>query len=224
MANAAHQLRTPLAGLKTQAELALRQTSLPESQKALKEMHSSIERSSRLVTQLLAMARAEPKAVASSQFQVLNLVDIARNVTSEFVNESLKKEIDLGFDCEQMAAVINGDYQSIRDLIANLVENALCYTPAGGVVTVRVRDESQIKLIVEDTGCGIPVEERQRVFERFYRLGGNNVTGSGLGLAIVKEVAENHGAQISLDSGPSNIGLIVTICFPKADDQEAKKL
>jgi two-component system, OmpR family, sensor histidine kinase TctE len=216
VANAAHQLRTPLAGLKMQAELALRQDHEEDSQHALKQIQTSVQRASHLAKQLLSLARSEPGASESLTYERVDLNQLARKATREFVTDALQKKIDLGFEGslggEQ--ALIKGDLTSLHELVCNLVDNAIRYTHEGGDVTVRVTQNGSVNLIVEDNGPGIPVEERQRVFERFYRILGNEADGSGLGLSIVDEIAQAHAADIFITEGTDHKGTSVKVSFP----------
>jgi two-component system, OmpR family, sensor histidine kinase TctE len=213
LADAAHQLKTPLAGLRTQAELAQRQIDAGQHDpQALKRPLQQIARSSQnaahMVNQLLAMARAENQQHASQQ-QVIDLSVLAMETVRDFVPRALEKRIDLGFESPDPVAesrhrqgpLVLGHPLLLRELIRNLVDNALQYTPAGGTVTVRVLDDpfgQVVVLQVEDSGPGIPVAEREQVFQPFYRSLGTNVDGSGLGLAIVREIAQQHGAEVTL--------------------------
>ncbi len=206
LADAAHQLKTPLAGLRTQAELAQRQIDAGQHDpQALKKTLQQISRSSQsaahMVNQLLAMARAEDQERASQQKPV-NLARLATETVRDFVPRALERRIDLGFEGPDAAAWVTGHALLLRELIRNLVDNALLYTPVGGTVTVRVeRDEAQraVLLQVEDSGPGIALAEREQVFQPFYRSLGTEVDGSGLGLAIVREIARQHGAEIALE-------------------------
>lgn len=209
LADAAHQLKTPLAGLRMQAELAQREIDAGEQDpKALKRSlqhiaHAS-QRAAHMVNQLLAMARAEDKESAR-QTQEVNLPRLARETVRDFVPKSLDKRIDLGYEGPDEKQPLHGHFFGqpllIRELIRNLVDNALQYTPAGGSVTVRVMDDpfgQVVVLQVEDTGPGIAESERELVFRPFYRSLGTDVDGSGLGLAIVQEIVERHHAEISI--------------------------
>ncbi len=214
LADAAHQLKTPLAGLRTQAELAGREIEAGQHDPAaLRESLRQIARSSQsaahMVNQLLAMARAEHEEPAVRQGAV-NLALLAREAVRDFVPRALERQIDLGFEGppgSEGAATppgprILGSALLLRELVRNLVDNALLYTPRGGAVTVRVIDDpfGQVAVLqVEDSGPGIPPGEREQVFRPFYRSLGTGVDGSGLGLAIVREIATRHGAEITLD-------------------------
>lgn len=215
VADAAHQLRTPFAGLKTQAELALRELDPERLQHALKQILASAERCNHLVNQLLSLARNEPGGHAYSSFDTFDLNPLAQQTAMEWVPEALKKSIDLGFEGMDKVAPVWGDKAGLREMLANLIDNAIRYTPAGGAVTVRVDyEKGGTVLRVEDNGPGIPEEHRERVFERFYRILGSGQTGSGLGLAIVREVANLHGARTSLAAGANNQGTLITVNFP----------
>ncbi|HEY2925831.1 sensor histidine kinase [Piscinibacter sp.] len=208
LADAAHQLKTPLAGLRTQAELAQREidtgASDPQAVKrSLQQIALSSQRAAHMVNQLLAMARAEDKEHASHQ-QNVNLARLATETVRDFVPRAMEKRIDLGYEGPESTAVttVRGHALLLRELIRNLVDNALQYTPAGGTVTVRVVHDpfgQVVVLQVEDSGPGIPAAEREQVFQPFYRVLGTQVDGSGLGLAIVREIAQQHGAEIALE-------------------------
>ncbi|NVM78045.1 two-component system sensor histidine kinase TctE [Duganella sp. SG902] len=204
IADAAHQMRTPLAGMRMQSELALRQTDKQEIHRSLEQLAKSSEAATRLVNQLLALARAENQQPSGSAMQPLDLGELARNVVQDWVQASFSHRIDLGFEAPREPLTITGNPTMLRELLSNLIDNALRYTPAGGSVTVRVRcDELEhAYLEVEDTGPGIAPAERERVFERFYRILGNTAEGSGLGLAIVREIAQQHGAEVDIYSNP----------------------
>jgi len=217
VADAAHQLRTPVAGIKTQTELALRQAPSADAQATLKQLYSATEQATRLVNQLLALARAEPGTERGRHAERLDLVALARDTTSEWVPRALGKNIDLGFDSPLAAASIEGDAFLLRELLNNLLDNAVRYTPADGHVTVRVEPHSQgYALKVEDNGPGVPEEDRERVFERFYRVLGTGSEGCGLGLAIVREIALSHQGEATLSSGTGGTGTLVSITLPRA--------
>jgi two-component system, OmpR family, sensor histidine kinase TctE len=208
LADAAHQLKTPLAGLRTQAELAQREIeagSDPHSVKrSLQQIALSSQRAAHMVNQLLSMARAEDKELALRP-QAFNLVRLATETVQDFVPRAMDKRIDLGYegpDSDVTVPKLMGQPLLVRELIRNLVDNALQYTPDGGTVTVRITPDpfgQVLVLEVEDSGPGISVEERELVFQPFYRALGTNVDGSGLGLAIVREIADQHGASLSVE-------------------------
>lgn len=210
IANAAHQLRTPLAGLKTHSELALRQPSSIELRSLLEMIANETERSSHLANQLLTLARAEPESMLNRSHNPINLREIATRAVQDWVPRSMTHNIDMGFELED--AWTYGDPLLLRELLANLMDNALSYTQSGGTVTVRTF-ESELGAIleVEDNGAGIPADQRDRVFERFYRLKGTPGNGCGLGLAIVQEITERHGGRVSICSPVSGQGTLVTV-------------
>ncbi|OGA53171.1 MAG: hypothetical protein A3F74_12095 [Betaproteobacteria bacterium RIFCSPLOWO2_12_FULL_62_58] len=216
IADAAHQLRTPLAGIKTQAELALRQSQPGEAQATLRQLQTATEQSTRLVNQLLSLARAEPGAKREHATGPLDIARLARDATTEWVPRALERNIDLGFDGPETGVTVEGEGFLLREMLNNLLDNAIRYTQPGGQVTVRVApDAHRVVLSVEDTGPGVHPSERERVFERFYRVLGTGADGCGLGLAIVREIAQSHGADVSLSPGAHG-GSLVTVAFPNA--------
>jgi two-component system sensor histidine kinase TctE len=215
IADAAHQLRTPVAALKMQAELATRQVRDGEAAATLQHLQTAADHAARLVGQLLTLARAEPGSHRSVMRQPVALMALARDVSGEWVPRALALQIDLGFDDTSAPAEISADPFLIQEMLNNLIDNAIRYTPAGGRVTVRVRQQNdQVMLEVEDDGPGIPVEEREKVFERFYRMPGGAPEGCGLGLAIVREIAQGHQATVVVQAGAGGRGTCVTITFP----------
>ena len=215
IADAAHQLRTPIAGLKTQTELALRQTPTGEAHATLEQLRSATQQATRLVNQLLSLARAEPGGGRSHALEPMDLVGVARETTAEWVPRALERNVDLGFDTHLQKACVNGDAILLREMLNNLLDNAICYTQSGGQVTVRVQSQGkQVRLVVEDNGPGIPEAEQSRVFERFYRVLGTGVEGCGLGLAIVREIAQSHGGEARLLRGPDGHGTVVEVTLP----------
>jgi two-component system sensor histidine kinase TctE len=203
IADAAHQMKTPLAGMRMQSELALRQLDPDEIHRSLEQLAKSSESATRLVNQLLALARAENQPHAGLAFEQLDLGQLARATVQDWVPASFAHRIDLGLEAHDEQVAVAGNALMLRELLSNLIDNALRYTPAGGSVTVRVRrDGGQALLEVEDTGPGIAPAERPRVFERFYRILGSSAPGSGLGLAIVREIAQQHGADIDVFNNP----------------------
>jgi two-component system, OmpR family, sensor histidine kinase TctE len=219
VANAAHQLRTPVAGLKTQTELALRQTDPADIKHALTLIRTSADRATRLTNQLLTLARTGPEVQDPRTRSMLDLSDVAKAVMGELVPQAVERNIDIGFEGTTEPTVMLGDRWSLHELCSNLVENAIRYTQDGGRVTVRVSAQGDRERIfeVEDNGPGIPEPERSRVFERFYRVPddgpGTKSSGSGLGLAIVREIANSHGATVKIMSARAAEGTIVQVRF-----------
>jgi two-component system sensor histidine kinase TctE len=209
LANAAHQLRTPLAGLQAHAELALAQAGSPRPE--LEQVHGATVRTARLANQLLALARAEPGSAGTPA--PVNLRAVVEGAADEWVHRALARDIDLGFELSD--AQISGDALLLREAFVNLVHNALEYTPSGGRVTARtgVRN-GHAYLEVEDDGPGIPAAEREQVLERFYRVPGTAGQGSGLGLAIVREIALAHRAEVEIGAGEAGRGCKVELRFP----------
>jgi two-component system sensor histidine kinase TctE len=218
IANAAHQLRTPLAGLKTHAELARREPSTSELKSLLDMIAGETQRTSHLVNQLLTLARAEPGEAPSGQ--PVNLHEIIGRDVRDWVQRAVGKNVDLGFELEDAWTV--GEPLLLRELAANLLDNALAYTQAGGSVTVRtgVRNGEAL-LEVEDNGPGIPEAEREKVFERFYRMPATGGEGCGLGLSIVSEIAGRHNARIDLGVPAGGRGTLIRAAFPKLAAQAA---
>jgi two-component system sensor histidine kinase TctE len=214
VADAAHQLRTPFAGLRAQAELARREEASAPVKEALERICAGTQRCSRLVTQLLTLARNEPESRLQSPLVMLDLARIAQDAASHWAPEALGRGIDLGFEEEGRQLPVKGDEAGLRDLIDNLIDNAIHYTPAGGHVTVRVGYDQCAWLQVEDDGPGIPPEQRVQVFERFHRIPGSGQSGSGLGLAIVHEVVVRHGAELALSDASGGHGALFTVRFP----------
>ena len=267
IANAAHQLRTPLAGIQMQAELALLLATpppagveprgvesrgpahhspaqhgpdqrSPELRRSLEQMTLATRRLVRMVNQLLALTRAEEHAGAHSAAPLLplDLVDLVRERVRDWVPAAQARQIDLGFEADGSAPVrIAGNAPLLAELVNNLADNAIRYTPPGGMITVRVqrqakagltvdqaarvRTEARAVLEVEDSGIGIAPDERELVFERFYRVlgagpAGEHVEGSGLGLAIVREIAQQHAATVRVRAGAQGRGTVFAVEFP----------
>lgn len=216
IADAAHQLKTPVSGLKAQIELALREEDPQRLRHSLAQVHVGVERLSRLVRQLLALARNEPEAAASLAMAPTDLTDLALQVSMEWVPQALRRQIDLGFDGPGRPVIIHADADRLRELLNNLVDNAVRYSRESGKVTValEVAVSGEACLSVHDDGPHIPPEERERVFQRFHRVLGTQADGSGLGLAIVSEIASLHGARITLDEDDDGIGNTFRVWFP----------
>ena len=212
LANAAHQLRTPLAGLQAHAELALAQPVPEEARAEMEQVRSATARTARLANQLLVLARAEPGGHVEAPAPV-ELKPLVEELADEWVHRALERDLDLGFELEP--AKVQGHVLLLGEALNNLVHNAVEYIPKGGRITVRtgVREEQPF-LEVEDDGPGIRPSERARVAERFYRVPGTGGTGSGLGLAIVREIAAAHGAVMEIGEGAGGKGCRVGIKFP----------
>jgi two-component system sensor histidine kinase TctE len=221
IADAAHQMKTPLAGMRMQSELAMRQSDSEEIRHSLEQLSKSSESATRMINQLLALARAETQATETMPFEKIELTELSRHVVQEWVQAAMTRRIDLGFEAENFELPISGNPTMLREMLNNLIDNSLRYTPALGSVTVRVSANKSQRLAileVEDTGPGIPISERAHVFERFYRILGTDVEGSGLGLAIVREIAIRHGVDIELLSNPHSKdprypGSLFRMCF-----------
>jgi two-component system sensor histidine kinase TctE len=211
LANAAHQLRTPLAGLRAHTELALAQPMPDACRGHLEQVHQATIRTARLANQLLALARAEPGGGERPSDEI-NLKAVVEGEADAWVHQALARDVDLGFELE--AAPVRGDMFLLREAMSNLVHNAIEYSQRGGRVTVRTgRNGRHTFVEVEDDGPGIPPQERERVLERFYRVPGTPGTGSGLGLAIVREIAAGHQGTISVNDNGSR-GCRVALEFP----------
>ncbi|MGD0281575.1 MAG: sensor histidine kinase N-terminal domain-containing protein [Dissulfurispiraceae bacterium] len=213
VSNAAHQLRTPVAGLITRIDLALRQTDRESLLHSLQQLRMSAERIARLVSQMLDLAKVGHEANRMPELKPLNLTETVQEVTKAWFSIALGKKIDIGYEGPNEEIMINGDKFLIKILLDNLLDNALRYSPPGSSVTTKLEKNGSIILSVEDNGPGIPVEERDSVFQRFYRILGNNVEGSGLGLSIVKEIADMHKATAAIDDPGKHGGTVVKLIF-----------
>jgi two-component system sensor histidine kinase QseC len=212
-ADAAHELRTPLAALKTQAQVAQGAAEATERGRALDHVIAGCDRAAHLVEQLLTLARLDPERVGERHAQV-ELRDLAAQVVAELAPLALAKGIDIAL-AEGPSETVAGDPLMLAVLLRNLVDNAIRYIPAGGEVSVAIeRDGRDVHLIVNDDGPGIAPDERARVGQRFYRILGSGETGSGLGLSIVKRIAELHNAAVAVGEGRGGRGLRVSVSFP----------
>ena len=212
LANVAHQLRTPLAGLRTQLEWLGARHAEPETAHSVKLMLSATERMIRQTNQLLALARAEPNQFEKARLEAVALNELVEDAIQSFVDQATVKGIDIGFDLRPVE--ISGDRFLLRDLIDNLIDNAIRYTPAGGTVTVACgAGQGGGELTVEDSGPGIPAAKREQVFSRYVRLD-DKTHGSGLGLAIVRDIAVVHGASLSIGDATGGQGALFTVRFP----------
>lgn len=227
IADAAHQMKTPLAGLRTQAELALRQDVSDEVHRCLEQIAASSENAARMVNQLLALARAE-SGLPARGMDAMALAPLVRDVVRDWFPAASARQIDLGLEAPDAGVEVIGNAVMLRELLTNLIDNAIRYTPEGGSVTVRLREQRDARhadaarravIEVEDTGLGIPPAERARVVERFYRILGREAEGSGLGLAIVAEIAAMHQGSLEILDPPDSVparhpGVIVRVFLP----------
>lgn len=219
VADAAHQLKTPLAGLRTQAELAMRSEPASNTQASLEQIIAGTTRATRLVNQLLLMANAEnPNTM---EMPPTDLTHLAKEHLQKWVHIAMSKGIDLGFEGPDQPIYIKGQSLLLGEALNNLIDNAIRYTPGPGHITVSLHEESGwVVLAVEDSGPGIAPEERERVFDRFYRVLGSGVDGSGLGLAIVREIAQRHQARVVVtdtqlrQTMPEATGARIELHFP----------
>ncbi len=212
IADAAHELRSPLTAVKLQAQIASRAGSDSERAAALAQLSGGVDRAAHLIEQLLHMARLEP-AARQMTFAPVALDALIKQVVASFSTQAEARHIDLGVGA-CAALNLTGQADSLRMLLGNLVDNALLYTPDGGRVDVELSsDDGNAVIRVNDSGPGIPAAERERVFERFHRLAGPETPGSGLGLSIVRQVAVLHGGRVELDSAPAG-GLAVRVFLP----------
>ena len=220
ISDAAHQMRTPLTGLKMQAQLAMREEDPVQLRYALQNIASSVDRASRLVNQMLAMARAEASEHSEKPLVPVDLDQLLHETVETWVARALDRRIDLGYEPAGPMHILGNTFL-LREMINNLLDNALRYTPDEGCVTARVVEHGDFVLLeIEDSGIGISEEEAHKVFDRFYRVDGTGIEGSGLGLAIVREIAGLHRAAASLrphapsDQGEHPRGSIARVVFP----------
>jgi two-component system sensor histidine kinase TctE len=214
-ANAAHQLRTPLAGLQMHLELLLRREQAPDVRAELERLHKATVRTGRVTSQLLALAKAESAPGIERKFEPVDLYQCVEAGAQQWVPNAIARDIDLGFALEHV--VVPGDTLLLTELLDSLLDNALRYTPEGGTVTVQCGTREGVTyLSVEDTGPGIPESDRDKVFERFHRVAGTQGEGSGLGLAIVREVADRHGARVAIETPEGGEGTRIVVLFGTA--------
>jgi two-component system sensor histidine kinase QseC len=217
-ADAAHELRTPLAALKTQAQVALKADNEFDRHNALLKVLRSVDRSSHMVAQLLTLSRLGQEE-ALSDMKLLDLHKLASEIIAYLVPIALEKHIEIELAPSPKNAIVLGNEITLGILIRNIVDNAIRYTPAGGEVKIHIIHQDQRVIFrVTDSGQGIPAELRERVFERFFRVLGTTSSGSGLGLAIVSQIAELHHAHISMDTPPNGIGLQFEVIFSEVTD------
>ncbi len=212
IADASHQLRTPLTLLNTQVVYALRHSAQEERTEALHAIHASVTHSVRLVNQLLAFTRAEADTGQGHALVAVDAVATVHHVLETLAALAQQQRIDLGFESAHATALVHAVPHLLHEMLANLVDNALRYTPAGGAVTVRVlADLRAVTVQVQDDGPGIALADRARVFERFVRLHNDQSDGCGLGLSIVQEIAKSLKASIWLEDPAEGSGLVVSV-------------
>lgn len=216
LADAAHQIRTPLAVLSTQAEYGLRQSDPEEMLRTFASLHKSIRGARRLANQMLTMSRAEAANGVITERAPLDLAGLVKDVAMELAPLALRRGIDLAYEGVGHELTIDGNAPMLREMVSNLIDNAIRYSPPDAAVTVAVAVfDAEVLVSVSDQGPGIPEAERQNVFHRFYRiLGRGDSEGSGLGLAIVREIATAHGGRVSLRDGEGGRGLCVEVELP----------
>jgi two-component system sensor histidine kinase TctE len=213
IANTAHQLRTPITGMQAQLDLLVAEPAATPVKERLLTLQEGVRQLSHSANQLLSLARADPAANVAAKNQPVQLDSLAGEVAARFFDRALKSNIDLGV--ELAPAMVMADPSLLDDLLSNLVDNALKYTPPGGRVTVSVGRQGATPFVaVEDDGCGIPEAERQHVRQRFYRVPNSPGHGSGLGLAIVEEIARLYDAAVAIGDGAGGRGTLVMVQFP----------
>jgi two-component system, OmpR family, sensor histidine kinase TctE len=217
--NAAHQLRTPFTLLTTQLSYALRADDAKGRDESLRAIRDTVQQTVRLVNQLLTLSAAEVDARAAGVDQAIAIDDIVRRVLEDLAGHAQARDIDLGFESKTQAPNVIGHPVALREIVTNLVDNAIRYTLPGGVVTTKLRrDGARVVLTVEDNGPGIPQALRERVFERFFRINDGDSGGSGLGMPIVREFASRIGASVALRTPESGRGLAVDVTFEAAKE------
>ena len=217
VADAAHELRTPLAALRLQAQSLERADNADARKLAVARLTAGIDRATRLVEQLLVLARQEATAATGAACRPVDLADLARRTVADLAGVAAAKGVDVGVQQADPASV-EGQPDALQILLRNLVDNAIKSTPAGGTADISVvLDGGAPRVTVEDSGPGIPEEERERVFDRFYRVAGSEAAGSGLGLAIIKAIAERHGATLTLGRSERLGGLAATVVFKRQE-------
>ena len=216
VADAAHELRSPLAALKLQVQGLRRATDDGTREISVNRLSAGIDRATRLVEQLLVLARQQATSAADARTEPVELARLARLVLADMAGAAASRQIDLGL-VHADACLVAGHEEALRILMRNLLDNAIKYTPDGGTVNLAIHgSDGNVVLTVDDSGAGIAAPDRERVLDRFYRVAGAQGSGSGLGLAIVKTIANLHHASLSLEASGSLGGLRVTVTFPSA--------
>lgn len=216
-ADAAHELRTPLAALRTQAQVALKTLDAKEKQIQLRNVVAGVDRCTHVIQQLLTLCRMTPESTTLEDLVEIDLPKIATEVIAQLAPSAVDKQIEIELIAKDPSCIMMGNATGIHALIRNLVDNAIRYTPIGGFIKVHIESENNnVILRVIDNGPGIPADLRSRVFERFFRVLGTKAQGSGLGLAIVQQIVRLHKGIVVLGVPPSGIGLEIEVTFAKA--------
>lgn len=216
VADAAHQLRTPLAAVLLHAERAERATDVSTEREALRALHRCVDRAGRVTQQLLTLARTDPEAVTAIELKPVDLTTLTRQVGEEWISRALERDVDFGLVVPEHPVFVPGDERLLSEVLSNLIDNALRYGNRGGHVTLMVEVGEQTRLSVQDDGPGIPLEERTRIFERFYRVQHGEGDGCGLGLSIVEEIARLHQATVEVSGGANELGSRFSVVFRQA--------
>lgn len=220
VADAAHQLKTPVAALSAYVELLKRSQNADDREKITTKLTEAVERMSRVVSQLLAIARNDANETRHPEFRAIDLNVLLLEISSEWVPQAIKRGVDLGFEAEPNSALIAGEPDRLRELFDNLIDNAIRYSKASGSVTVRVLGTPAPAVSIRDDAQTIPEAERSHIFDRFYRLLGSG-DGSGLGLSIAKDIAWLHRASIHIDQDSvDGIGNNIVVTFPVLDSDD----
>ena len=213
LTNAAHQLRTPLTGLKSQLEVLASETGDSAQQERIARLQGSVDRLAHTANQLLALARAEPSTHSPGDFVTVPLEPLIGTVADSMLDRAIARDIDLGAECAP--AQVRGVHWLLHELLINLLDNAIRHTPGGGRITLRCGLSDHMPYLeVEDSGPGIAPAERERVRERFYRAAGSDGQSSGLGLAIVEEIARSHHARFEILDALEGSGARMRVVFP----------
>jgi two-component system sensor histidine kinase TctE len=223
-ANVAHQLRTPLSGVKTYVELALRSTSETKVSEILQRTDYGITRLISLIERMLLLARCDPALLAGKISSLVDLNTVVKETIGELAEQAQEKDIKVRCRVSSSAVQVMGDPISLHELTRNIIANAIAYSPNSETIDTIIEAEERVLLIVEDNGPGIPVEDRERVFEPFYRAASVYVEGNGLGLSIARDIAKAHGATISIEDSHKTKGIRVIVNFPRVATSDRVQL